>query len=85
MKLQRYYAKHKELIVGEATDIKAIAGSLWRADRKREDMKIYPLFDAKPRFHMGKCYGILIEEENAIYKNWYILDASGVLRELEMT
>lgn len=85
MKLVNYADEDqgKKLITGEAEEIKAIAGSLWRANKKRGGMKLFPYYEQKPRFRMGEIYGILIKEECNGYKGWLILNASGVVRELE--
>lgn len=74
----------KELIIGEAEEIKAIAGSMWRANEKRDDMKLLPYYEQKPRFRIGEVYGILTKKEYNGFKGWKILlNASGVIRELE--
>lgn len=85
MKLMNYadWDRGKELIIGEAEEIKAIAGSMWRANEKRGDMKLFPYYEQKPRFRLGEVYGILIKKERNGYRSWMILNASGVIRELE--
>lgn len=83
----RYYINDDAgmvLIVGEAKEIKAVAGSMWRANRKRRgEMGIRPAYQEKPRFRLNEAYGILISRgEDGDCDCWMILNASGVIREL---